>query len=759
MENTVVKIQCSNPQCKAFNSLERQTCENCNTPLLKRYLWVLGEEIDRYPIGTSIGERYLVKQKRVLLDTQPSKLPQMPEEIPDSIIAYLKLLPCRPHIPQIYGQLTPDPNLPENSVWLLEFGTVPLNNQGELQYSQLLPEIPQIWSEQQALRQLNWLWQIANLWEHLQAKEVVSSLLDSSLLRANGPLLQLLELKSDRQPHTLQDLGKFWSEALPKTSPKIQEFYQELCLNLKQEKIATPERLISILDQALRECAKHQNYTYQIYSLSDSGPTRDHNEDNCYPPSGQLLEIQPPDKPLAIVCDGIGGHEGGEIASQEAIDYLREEVNNLYVEVNKWNPNFIKQELETFTCAANDRISFRNDSEKRHERRRMGTTLVMALGHDHEMYLTHVGDSRIYLISGTGCHQMTVDDDLASREVRLGYALYRDASQYPSAGALVQALGMSSSYSLHPTIRRSIVDEDCIFLLCSDGLSDFDRVEQYWQQKILPTIQQKMPLVVSGKELIDLANQKNGHDNVTITLLYCQVSPKSDLDPQSKITLPKIKAHAPTVSEPLLEQDNNLATPSPTANVSNMPTVPSNLESNDSKSIGRSLLPIAAISILLLGILGAFLYEPIRKEASKLIDSAISLFSSGSSSSNNNKDTSATPPTIPFKQDDIFKIKQTLQVEGLDGKSLEIPENTIVKVIELPNGENPTAAIELQLCDLPSDVEEVPPFNRNEILLLRYSREIALGKTEATTEEKSKCQSLPTVEPPTNSTSPAPLTP
>jgi protein phosphatase len=123
---------------------------------------------------------------------------------------------------------------------------------------------------------------------------------------------------------------------------------------------------------------------------------------------------------------------------------------------------------------------------------------------------------------------VTVDDDLASREVKLGYLLYRDAIQYPNAGALVQALGMSSATNLHPTVQRLIIDQDCVFLLCSDGLSDYDRVEQYWDSEILPLLRGEKNVTAVGESLLQLANQKNGHDNSTIALVYCRVVPAAE---------------------------------------------------------------------------------------------------------------------------------------------------------------------------------------------------------------------------------------
>jgi protein phosphatase len=229
-----------------------------------------------------------------------------------------------------------------------------------------------------------------------------------------------------------------------------------------------------------------------------------------------------------MVCDGVGGHEGGEIAAQETINYLRDRIDQLSFEPNLSNPKVIVDRLDKFISDANDVICQRNDSEQRQERQRMGTTLVMTLARAHEVFLTNVGDSRIYLITPSSCHQVTIDDDLASREVRLGYALYREALQYPSAGALIQALGMRESTALHPNIQRLVVDEDCAFLLCSDGLSDFDRVEQYWQLTVLPVLQQKSDITEAVTSLVKIANQKNGHDNVTVALVYCQVKPKQD---------------------------------------------------------------------------------------------------------------------------------------------------------------------------------------------------------------------------------------
>ena len=210
--------------------------------------------------------------------------------------------------------------------------------------------------------------------------------------------------------------------------------------------------------------------------------------------------------------------------------------------------------LIKYINGSNDIINQRNDSEQRQERQRMGTTLVMALSCVHEMYLAHVGDSRIYWITPNSCHQVTTDDDLASREVRLGYAVYRDSLQYPSAGALIQAIGMRDSAALHPNLQRYMIEDDCIFLLCTDGLSDFDRVEQHWRHQILPVLDGKQKLASAVENLIDIANRDNGHDNVTVALVHCQVSlPADGLEP--KVSWSDVEF---AVSESNLWSDANL---------------------------------------------------------------------------------------------------------------------------------------------------------------------------------------------------------
>lgn len=518
------KIICPNKLCQAPNPETHRFCQQCRTPVPKRYLWAVGSGIEAYKPGKLLAERYLLKRDRILLDTKPGFAPSFPQEISEEIFPYLRLFPHRLHVPQVYGQVLSKKGKGE-VIWLLEQTAIQIHRKN--QTPSLMPELATVWKEASAIRQLNWLWQIAQLWQPLSRANATSSLLEPKLLRVEGPIVRLLELKRDRQELPLSYLGELWLNWVKEAKPSIAGFLEELCQQTIQGQILA-EELVAHLEQGLLSVGREQTRTYQIATITDTGPLRERNEDACYPPSGSFYRIPPASQALAVVCDGIGGHEGGNVASNLAIE-------TVVAQVSRWQTQNLSPtddlvslgltaELEYAVCQANDRISERNDTEGRADRQRMGTTLVMALARDHQMYVTHIGDSRVYWITRTGCHQITIDDDVASREVRLGYTLYREALQQMGSGSLVQALGMSSSTNLHPTVQQFVLDEDCIFLLCSDGLSDNDRVEQYWDTEILPVLEGKLELTKAAAKLIDIANTQNGHDNVTVALVYCQTS-------------------------------------------------------------------------------------------------------------------------------------------------------------------------------------------------------------------------------------------
>ncbi|MCL6436952.1 MAG: protein phosphatase 2C domain-containing protein, partial [Leptolyngbyaceae cyanobacterium HOT.MB2.61] len=544
--------------CQAPNPESHKFCHQCRTPIPKRYLWATGKGVSSLQPGGFLGSRYLIKQEQIVLDTQPGILPELPEDISPVVEIYLKLSNWQSHVPQVFGLVKTNQKRSPGEILLLENAPIYPEGLGTGSVAPLegtlMPALTDLWPESSGMRQLNWLWQIAQLWQPLSIQGATATLLRPELLRVEGSLLRLLELQTDsRSESSLVYLGQLWQQWQPTTQMEIADFFAQLCQQLLQGQIWSAEQLVAVLDRALRVCGQAQSRQIQIATWTDQGPSRLRNEDACYPPSGTVLtistgedsrrlpEISGKSLPLVIVCDGIGGHEGGEVASNLAIATIQQKLQRL--SQAPLEPTTLATHLEQATLAANDVISQRNDNEQRQERQRMGTTLVMALVQDHELYLTHVGDSRAYRISRTGCHQVTLDDDLASREARLGYALYRDALQQPGSGSLIQALGMNASSLLHPTVQHFILDEDCLFLLCSDGLSDNDRVKQHWQTELLPILEGAVDVAMASQRLVAIANQENGHDNVTVGLVYCRMNPMSQsllapLDPALAIPPP-----------------------------------------------------------------------------------------------------------------------------------------------------------------------------------------------------------------------------
>jgi protein phosphatase len=525
MENDAATLYCPNEFCQSPNPLDHNFCQRCSTPLPKRFLWAVGDGLDLGKSGDILADRYLVIEKNVVLDTRPGLVPHTPEiERLQEIKPYLRLFPYRLNVPQVYGVLPTSDGEGQNDILLLEKPPITVGDVFPYKV-ELLSDLRTAWSDATSMRQLNWLWQIAHLWQPLASEGVALSLLDPNLLRVEGSLVRLLELRSDGEMKPqLSDLGAFWQEILTKSKPAVSDFLSNICRSLIDGKIHSAEQLIIALDQGLVYLGSKQSPNIVVATTTDTGPSRARNEDACYPASDSLINKPPQQSALAIVCDGIGGHEGGNVASNLAIQTIQQQLQQLTtVKRENIDPAYLLADLERVTAAANDKISQVNDNENRQGRQRMGTTVVMALPIAHEMYITHVGDSRAYWITRHGCYQVTLDDDVASREVRLGYAVYREALLAGASGSLVQALGMGQSMSLHPTSTRFVLDEDSVFLLCSDGLSDYDRVEQNWETEILPILDGKTDAKSVIAKLVEIANEQNGHDNVTIALTHYQL--------------------------------------------------------------------------------------------------------------------------------------------------------------------------------------------------------------------------------------------
>lgn len=560
------QIYCPNLNCSApINKVGDSVCETCQTPLVYRYLWAVGEAVLTIPVNSIVAGRYYVKAPQIWLDSQPALQPEFPNtDLTDDIQTYLYLTPHRLHVPEVYGvcSFVPEQGT-ESTVLLLE--NVPLTEKGNL-----YPAIAQSWASATAVRQVYWLWQLLMLWEPLAQHGATASLLVADNIRVEGWRVRLCQLFWDEgilatsdtptEPTaslSLADLAILWLGWVDQAHPSIAEALRNLCYEMRADQVDI-QAIATQFNHLLLQQAAQLPLRLQVASRTDTGPQHQHNEDSCYPPAFEAAgDVSGLQAQVAIVCDGIGGHEGGEVASQMAVRSLTLQVQALLQEIAEQPeplaPAIVAEQLTAAVRVINDLISAQNDAQGREARRRMGTTLVMGLQlpqrivvnetgvttNSHELYLVNVGDSRAYWLTPRSCHCLTLDDDVATREVRMGRMIYREALQRADAGSLIQALGTRDSEFLHPTIQRFIVEEDGVLLLCSDGLSDNGWVEAGWQDIMTDVFRGKRSLDSATTEWIHLANQKNGHDNVTVVLLSCHVS-----SPMPEVLMP------PTASEP-----------------------------------------------------------------------------------------------------------------------------------------------------------------------------------------------------------------
>ncbi len=531
-------IYCTNIECPdPINSVGDDVCASCQTSLVYRYLWATGTQGAKIPVGKTVAGRYEVLRPQIWLDTQPGTPPDVPESVPESVIPYLRLYSQQLHLPQVYGFI-------EDDILLLE--NLPIDETGNL-----YPTITQLWQQTTAVRQVYWLWQILQLWTPLLEQGVAASLLVPHNLRVQGWCVRLLELYT-LQPPTLQQLGECWQPLAATAHPSIASDLQKIVQQMRRTD-GELEKIVAQLNQLLLASVGELPLSLKVAGNTDIGGELTQNEDACFPNSEDAID-DPLLPQVSIVCDGIGGHEGGEVASRLGLQSLKLQIRALLSEIaiqpEITPPHLLQQQLEASLRVVNNLICNCNNEQNREGLQRMGTTVAMAIqlpqrvqtlsglrsDNSHELYLMSVGDSRAYWITENYCRLLTVDDDVTAREVRNTRQLYRKALQRADATALTQALGTKDAEFLRPTVQRFILEEEGILLLCSDGLSDNNMVEQSWRQYALPVLTNNLSLKDAVDNWIEIANRKNGHDNISLIMILCRLV-KETVAPVAQLSL------------------------------------------------------------------------------------------------------------------------------------------------------------------------------------------------------------------------------
>ena len=208
--------------------------------------------------------------------------------------------------------------------------------------------------------------------------------------------------------------------------------------------------------------------------------------------------------PLAVVCDGMGGHAGGKEASALASATVFEEVD---AAPEGFGPaDALKRAIEI----ANRKVHALGQSGMHG---RPGSTIVALLFHKGGAEVAHVGDSRIYLVRGVECMQITRDHSAVQLMVDAGVLTPEQAKVHPEANKITRALGIEAEVDVEVRPHPFPYAPGDTFVLCSDGLSDLLDPDDFVR------LVGGVPLAQAAGQLVDLANARGGHDNITALLV------------------------------------------------------------------------------------------------------------------------------------------------------------------------------------------------------------------------------------------------
>ena len=239
----------------------------------------------------------------------------------------------------------------------------------------------------------------------------------------------------------------------------------------------------------------------KAYGNTDTGNVRENNQDdfNC----GVLGK----DAVFAVVCDGMGGENGGHIASRTACDIVTDSLTAAYG--SGFGDNSIRAILQTAVTAAN--VSVFDKSQRDMGLKGMGTTVVACIVSNGIAHIVHAGDSRAYHLTKSGITQMTKDHSVVQLLVDRGEITEDEARFHPKKHFITRALGVMSTIDLD-YCEFPLQDGEAI-LICTDGLSN------YFTSKQLYELITSAGYGKSVDKLITAAKKEGGADNITAVII------------------------------------------------------------------------------------------------------------------------------------------------------------------------------------------------------------------------------------------------
>ncbi len=239
----------------------------------------------------------------------------------------------------------------------------------------------------------------------------------------------------------------------------------------------------------------------KIVAKTDKGIVRESNQD-AYAVGEFSDEVV-----WTVVCDGMGGAAGGNIASALAVKVISEKINASYRD--KMRDSSIRNMLDSALTAAN--IEVYDFAEMKPELHGMGTTVVCAIVKDNQAYIAHAGDSRAYVFSKDNVRQVTTDHSMVQDLLSKGKITSEEAEHHPNKNIITRAVGVNKSIDID--FDQIDFDDDDVLLLCTDGLSNYVSNEEM------------IELMSDGKHyafadrLVSQANKNGGGDNITVVII------------------------------------------------------------------------------------------------------------------------------------------------------------------------------------------------------------------------------------------------
>jgi len=254
-----------------------------------------------------------------------------------------------------------------------------------------------------------------------------------------------------------------------------------------------------------------------IYSMQTNiGNIRECNEDSYI----TFINAEK-DMCFFIVADGMGGYNGGDIASKMVVDSLKQSFESLKLSDAKDSDNGVEyyirdRLLEGINKANQEVIDYAQTNQGLDG---MGTTVVIACIAEGSVYYAHVGDSRLYFANKDRVHQLTTDHSYVEELVKNGIITREQTKDYPQKNIITMALGSEENFA--PDFASKKLSRGDVLLMCTDGLSNkIDNEELYeYMKSLMATELDQNSVEETAANLIDVALERGGEDNITVGLV------------------------------------------------------------------------------------------------------------------------------------------------------------------------------------------------------------------------------------------------